>query len=108
MIMVKKTIMESGQMEIFEAFKNNVIFKISPYLQKFGFNTDDVIREGQEGIGAEYTSGGASISLGFSFHHLDYADGIVVSLKSKFGNKILRNEVLKKSNKDIPVYFFGL
>lgn len=100
--------MTNSQTEIFDAFKRNIIRKINPYLSNLGFKTENVIKEEQQWISAKFIKRETIISFSLSLHHLDYADGIIVSLKSKFGDKFLRNEVLKKSNKDISVYMYGL
>ncbi|MFC3809392.1 hypothetical protein [Lacihabitans lacunae] len=100
--------MTNTQTEIFEAFKRNIIGKINPYLSNLGFITENVIKEEQQWISAKFIKRATIISFSLSLHHLDYADGIIVSLKSKFGDKFLRNEVLKKSNKEISVYLYGL
>ncbi|MCA6445158.1 MAG: hypothetical protein IM600_17145 [Bacteroidetes bacterium] len=99
--------MSNSQAEIFNAFRKNITNKISPYLSKFNFNIDNVIKEEQQWINANFTKDKTVISIGVSLHHLDYTDGITVLLKSKFGDKFLRNEVLKNSNKNIPIYSYN-
>ncbi|MFN4084716.1 MAG: hypothetical protein ACK4LB_02165 [Spirosomataceae bacterium] len=100
--------MTNSQTEIFEAFKRNILGKVNPYLSNLGFITENVIKEEQQWITAKFINRETIISFNLSLHHLDYSDGILVSLKSKYGDKFLRNEVLKNSNKDISVYLYGL
>jgi hypothetical protein len=100
--------MSNFQIEIFDSFKRGIVTKINPYLSSLGFSTENAVKEEQQWITAKFVKGETIISLSLSLHHLDYADGITISLKSKFGDKFLRNEVLKEANIDVPVYMYGL
>jgi len=85
--------------EIFEAFRRNIINKICPYLSEFNFTSEDAIKEESEWINAKFKQNETIIDFCVSLHHLDYADGIVVILKSTRGIKNLINEASINNSK---------
>lgn len=94
--------------DIFEAFRRNITNKIFPYLLGFNFTVENSIIEDSEWINAKFQRKETILNFSVSLHHLDYADGIIITLKSKFGNKELRNEVTKYYSKETPIYLYFL
>ncbi|MES2592568.1 MAG: hypothetical protein V4608_11840 [Bacteroidota bacterium] len=95
------------QEEIFQAFIMVVNNKLTNYFSVLGFNSELPFKQESQGIGKSFTKGNSEVNISFSLHHLDYADGIKLRLKSKFGDKYLLAEVQRKSKTQIPVYLYS-
>lgn len=79
---------------------------MSPYFNDWGFNVDLPFKETSEWISKTFVKKNKEVKFSVSLHHLDYADGIEIYLKSEFGNKYLRAEVQNYSKKEVPVYLY--
>ena len=65
------------------------------------------VRQGSHWISTRFVWHDKELTLGISLQHHDYADGIYVQLKSRFGQHDLRNEVRKYSSGEIPSYGYN-
>ena len=76
------------QEEIFDAFKKSINAKLNQYFFTFGFNCEIPFKEDSQWISKVFIRQEDEIIISLSLHHLDYADGIQVILKTKFGQKV--------------------
>jgi hypothetical protein len=96
----------SADQIIFDSFKENVNNKVFPYLQKFKFIKQEFKGKNEE-RSVSFTKEETVLTLSYSLHHLDYQDGIMITLNSKFGKKYLHKEIENKSNKKYEPYSFN-
>jgi|GEM_PF-6752723 len=95
------------EQSIFDLFVKNVNNKVTPYLQKFNFKINDIIKNESMGQSISFNRENETLSISYSTHHLDYQDGIMITFNSKFGKIFLHNEVTKKSNEKFEPYHFS-
>ncbi len=94
--------------EIFSSFRKQISTKVQRYLEDIRIYTKPEFAEQSEWISAKFRFGDKTLSFSISLHHLDYRDGISVSLDSKFGKKWLRSEVGHASSVHVPPYGYSV
>ncbi len=98
--------MRNTQEEIFQAFQEAVTDKLYPYFSDLGFDYELPFKESADSIEKRFIKGKMEVYLNVSLHHLDYADGIYIVLKSESGIKYLLGEAQKQSETEVPVYSY--
>lgn len=92
------------QAQLFSVFRQYSTTKIGAYLADKNIRAKMYVRQGAQWISVRFVWHDKELTLGISLPHPDYADGIYVQLKSRFGRHDLRNEVRKYSSGEIPTY----
>jgi hypothetical protein len=93
--------------ELFETFRNYSTVKLTAYLIDRNIRAKVYVSQRAQWISVRFVWQDKELSLSISLHHLDYQDGIYVTLKSKSGQRNLSSEVRKHSSSAVPVYGYN-